>query len=276
VRVIACLDELPNLACSTQEGTLSSNEWTRVAKACGVAAETPVLVVWGGAEDVATACREIVGRAREATQGVPSETRQLLDDGTNGFERILPGPDRMYPDTDLPPVRVDEARLRAIAAALPEPPWRRRERLAALGVGEDLAERLSRHAAWPLYARLAARLGDGARLTAHQLASLLLDRRCARPADPVADAAWWERTVDRLARGEILVEGVAAGAEDPPAPVDGAEARRLVLAAVAAMPVAGPAATAKRVDWAMGPVMRAVRGRVPGRLAHELVKEARP
>ncbi len=276
VRVIACLDDLPNLACSTQEGTLSSNEWARVAKACNVSAETPVIVVWGARDDVATACREIVARAREATLGVPSETRQALDDGTNGFERILPGPDRMYPDTDLPPVRLDERRLQAIAASLPEPPWRRRALARELGVGADLAERLARHAAWPLFQRLAARLGDGARITPHQLASLLLDRRCARPADGAADAAWWERVTDRLARGEALPEGVAGGAEDPPAPAAAAAAAKLVREALSGLPAGGPAAPAKREEWAMGHVMPAVRGRVPGRVARGIVKEARP
>ena len=58
------------------------------------------------------ASKEIIIRAKEATIGVPSETRQALRDGTNGFERILPGADRMYPDTDLPPTRITEDRLK--------------------------------------------------------------------------------------------------------------------------------------------------------------------
>ena len=34
---------------------------------------------------------------------MPFETRQPFEDGHTDFERILPGPDRMYPDTDSPP-----------------------------------------------------------------------------------------------------------------------------------------------------------------------------
>ena len=73
------------------------------------AAWTPPCPSWwsgAGEEDAETAAREIVIRARDAVAGVPGETRQALDDGTNGFERILPGADRMYPDTDLPPIGI--------------------------------------------------------------------------------------------------------------------------------------------------------------------------
>ncbi len=42
----------------------------------------------------------------DALDGVPHETRQPLPDGTTDFERILPGPDRMYPDTDSAPIPV--------------------------------------------------------------------------------------------------------------------------------------------------------------------------
>ena len=122
IRVIACIDELPNLALSTQDvPTLSSGEWDRVAKTCGVGPDVPVIVVWGSGDDAATAVREVAIRAREATVGVPNETRQALDDGTNGFERILPGADRMYPDTDLPPIALDDPRVDALRRGPAQP-----------------------------------------------------------------------------------------------------------------------------------------------------------
>ena len=112
IRVIACIDVLPNLALSTQDvPTLSSGEWDRVSKICKVSPDVPVIVVWGPRQDAETAVKEVAIRAREATEGIPQETRQALDDGTNGFERILPGADRMYPDTDLPPIRLEDDRV---------------------------------------------------------------------------------------------------------------------------------------------------------------------
>jgi Glu-tRNA(Gln) amidotransferase subunit E-like FAD-binding protein len=274
VRVIACLDELPNLACSTHEAvTLSSSEWDRVGKACGVSPLTPVLVVWGPARDVDTACREIVIRAQDAVQGIPSETRQALPDGTNGFERILPGPDRMYPDTDEPPIPLDDARLEVIARHVPETPWERTDRLRELGVGEDLAERLARHAAYSLFLRLCGRL-DGERFGPQNLASLLLDRRCGRPALPGADDAWWEQAVDRLAAGEVVPEGIWSGGEKPPASLSPARARSICRQRLAALPSGGPRNRAARVDWLMAHVMEELRGRVAGRVVREWIEEA--
>jgi glutamyl-tRNA(Gln) amidotransferase subunit E len=73
-----------------------------------------VVLVWGKAEDVRTALAEISIRAREATQGIPNETRQVMLTMDTDFERILPGPDRMYPDTDSPPIPVSETMLAEI------------------------------------------------------------------------------------------------------------------------------------------------------------------
>ena len=75
--------------------------------------------------------------------GVPSETRQAHPDGTNGFERILPGPDRMYPDTDHPPVRIDPERINKIARQLPAKPWDREENYRNAGIPPHLVKDLA-------------------------------------------------------------------------------------------------------------------------------------
>jgi glutamyl-tRNA(Gln) amidotransferase subunit E len=121
VRVIACLTSLPNIVHSDSTAeTLSTSEWSNVKKSLGATNDDTIVIVWGSEKDVITASNEIIIRAKEATIGVPSETRQAHKDGTNGFERILPGPDRMYPDTDLPPKRITKERLERIRMLLPE------------------------------------------------------------------------------------------------------------------------------------------------------------
>ncbi len=274
IRVIACIDDLPNLACSSQDApTFSSGEWDKVTKACQVDTATPILVVWGRRHDAETAAREIVIRARDAVTGVPGETRQALDDGTNGFERILPGADRMYPDTDLPPIRIDDERLDRVFARLPERPWERQERLQDLGVGPDLAERLSRHLAYDLFLDLVATLPDDSRLTPTGLASLLLDRSCPRPPSLRAAGDWWRRVVARLVRGDVLPEGVYNADDEPLAPLAEAEARAGVAAALQTLPP-GPRDTGAHLNFAMGHVMPRLRGRVAGHTVSTWVKEA--
>ena len=144
VRVIACLTVLPNILHSDSPGeSLSSSEWTAVKKALGARDEDAVVVVWGGEADARLGAQEIAARAREATIGVPSETRQALPDDTNGFERILPGPDRMYPDTDLPPKKIGPGRLKAIRASLPPSVQERERWYRRLEVPADVVECLS-------------------------------------------------------------------------------------------------------------------------------------
>jgi glutamyl-tRNA(Gln) amidotransferase subunit E len=139
VRVVACLTTLPNIIHSdSPSDTLSSSEWLGVRKATSATDDDTVVLVWGPSPDVTTAASEVTLRAREATIGIPSETRQALGDGTNGFERILPGPDRMYPDTDLPPLRIPAERLRSVRARAGEPYWERERWYRELGVPDDL------------------------------------------------------------------------------------------------------------------------------------------
>lgn len=139
VRVVACLTRLPNILTSeSAEETIDSFTWKKIRKAVKGSARDALILVWGNREDVRTGVQEIILRAREATQGIPSETRQALADGTNGFERILPGPDRMYPDTDLPPLEITESQIKKLEKNVPEPVWYRMDRYRKMGIPEHL------------------------------------------------------------------------------------------------------------------------------------------
>lgn len=138
IRVIACLDSFPNLIHSdTTDETIGSAGWLKIKKMGHFQPEDALVLVWGPARDVETALLEIRIRAIEAVQGVPNETRQAASDGTTSFERILPGADRMYPDTDLPPIALTEERISKIQSGLPPLPWERRVRYQAIGLAES-------------------------------------------------------------------------------------------------------------------------------------------
>jgi glutamyl-tRNA(Gln) amidotransferase subunit E len=144
VKVIACLTNTPNLIHSdSKSDTITSSDWLKVKKFTNASDNDTMVIVWGGEDDVETAVNEIIIRAKEATIGIPSETRQALSDGTNGFERILPGADRMYPDTDLPPKKITKERLDNIKTWLPEQFWKRIEWYTKLGIPKDTIEELS-------------------------------------------------------------------------------------------------------------------------------------
>lgn len=144
VRVIACLTNIPNLIHSdSKSDTITSSDWQKVKKFTNAADNDTMVIVWGGEDDVVMAVNEIIIRAKEATIGIPSETRQALSDGTNGFERILPGADRMYPDTDLPPKKITQEKLNRIKSWLPEQIWKRIEWYNILGIPKDTIEELA-------------------------------------------------------------------------------------------------------------------------------------
>jgi glutamyl-tRNA(Gln) amidotransferase subunit E len=77
------------------------------------------LIFWGSENDVATALETLEERCKMAFDGVPNETRKALPNGTTIFERVLPGPDRMYPDTDSAPIPIGEEQIQAIRKQLP-------------------------------------------------------------------------------------------------------------------------------------------------------------
>lgn len=144
VRVIACLTTIPNLIHSdSRTDTITSSDWLKIKKHVEATDEDTIIIVWANDEDIQTAVNEIIIRAKEATIGIPSETRQALSDGTNGFERILPGADRMYPDTDLPPKKIAEERINAIKTWLPEQFWKRKEWYKELKIPPDTIDELS-------------------------------------------------------------------------------------------------------------------------------------
>ncbi|MCJ7565852.1 MAG: Glu-tRNA(Gln) amidotransferase subunit GatE [Candidatus Aminicenantes bacterium] len=144
VRVIACLTTLPNMVHSDSPGeALTSAEWQMAKKTLNTGDEDALVIVWGPEADAKLGAQEVIIRAKEATIGVPSETRQALKDGTNGFERILPGPNRMYPDTDLPPKSITTERLERIRAKLPPYIMTRERWYKEIGVPADLIQFLS-------------------------------------------------------------------------------------------------------------------------------------
>jgi len=98
-------------------------------------------------EDLAnSALDRVIERARQALKGVPEETRDPLPDGTSAYSRPLPGRARMYPETDVPPVRVDDALLSKLESEIPELPEQTIHRLQKLySLNEEQANALVRH-----------------------------------------------------------------------------------------------------------------------------------
>jgi glutamyl-tRNA(Gln) amidotransferase subunit E len=191
VKVIACLDEPLNIIHTDELPAhgLTLKEKAAVEKEMDDRHFDVTVLAWGPAGDVETAAKEIRLRALDAIQGVPSETRQAFADGTTGFERILPGPDRMYPDTDSPPTAITQERIARIRNGLVESPWTRVERYAKLGVPPRVAEDLAISSRARLFDML-VKEGRRPKFAATLLVEGLRDmRRRGVPIDAVPDEA---------------------------------------------------------------------------------------
>jgi glutamyl-tRNA(Gln) amidotransferase subunit E len=127
IRVIACLDEAPIVLSGAllPEFPAKQRMVERLRKRLRLGPGDDYFVVFGPEQDCRTAAEEIRLRFVDALRGVPLETRQALTGGFTTFERILPGPDRMYPDTDSPPTRITAERVAAARARLGPAPWER-------------------------------------------------------------------------------------------------------------------------------------------------------
>lgn len=108
LKVIACLDR-PNMLHSEQLHLFGNEqELIDIRDYLDAQPGDAQIVLWGPPEDIPTALETIEERCKMAMAGVPNETRKSLSDGTTIFERVLPGADRMYPDTDSAPISIDD------------------------------------------------------------------------------------------------------------------------------------------------------------------------
>jgi len=137
LKVIACLEK-PNMTHSEQiKKDISKYQWDRIRKILGSRQGDAQLMIWGPEEDIPTALETIEERCRMAFDGVPRESRKSFENGTTLFERVLPGPDRMYPDTDSSPIPLNEEYIESIRKRLPVEVSKRIDQLKKWDIPED-------------------------------------------------------------------------------------------------------------------------------------------
>ena len=193
VRVIACLDQQPTFVHNENwpdyEGSEQELERLRSGLDCG--ADDALIVIWGAAEDTLTAADEIRLRYVDALDGVPNETRQPKADGSTDFERILPGPDRMYPDTDSPPQALTRSRVQGLQDTLPEPPWERERRYGKVGIPLPTIHFLIRRGGARLVDLVVENCGSDLAWTCYFFGERLKGlRRSGVPVDRISDEGW--------------------------------------------------------------------------------------
>jgi len=182
LKVIACLEK-PNMIHSEQlEPALGEDAFKFIRKVLKAGEGDSQLLFWGAEDDIKTALETIEERCRLAVQGVPNETRKALADGRNIFERVLPGPDRMYPDTDSAPIPVEEELIERVRSSMPPEVHHRLGQFKTWGVPGDTFSFLLRHNLAPLLEKIIAAFGIEPRFVAVVLGHNLKNLAGKKPA----------------------------------------------------------------------------------------------
>lgn len=137
LKVIACI-ERPNMLHSEElEPLVSDQQWEAIRKILKSGKLDAQIIITGPADDMKTAIETIEERCLLAFEGIPNETRKSFQDGTTIFERVLPGADRMYPDTDSAPIPLPDEYIASLSQNMPEDIIVRYRKLKAWGIPED-------------------------------------------------------------------------------------------------------------------------------------------
>jgi len=126
-------DELPNYG-------IEESEIQEVKKILEIKSNDAFIIVAGNEKKLDIVIESIIKRIEDARNGIPAETRAATVTGETVFLRPRPGSSRMYPETDIPPIIVDNTEIEQARNKIPRS-WE--ENLMALQKQYELNQQLS-------------------------------------------------------------------------------------------------------------------------------------
>ncbi|MBN1338391.1 MAG: Glu-tRNA(Gln) amidotransferase subunit GatE [Bacteroidales bacterium] len=158
LKVIACLEKPFMFHSEELTPGMSTKELKEVKAILESGPEDAQILFWGPQEDIKTAIETIEERCRMAFAGVPNETRKSFKNGATMFERVLPGADRMYPDTDSAPIPLENHYIEELSKNLPSDIVDRYRQLRKWNIPEDTYTYILSKNHYPLIARMISEL----------------------------------------------------------------------------------------------------------------------
>ncbi|MHA2142741.1 MAG: Glu-tRNA(Gln) amidotransferase subunit GatE [Candidatus Thorarchaeota archaeon] len=195
-------DELPKYG-------ITDTEVTNLRKLVGASGHDAVVIVAAPKIECRDALQAVLERAREAVKGVPAETRTPLPDGTTKYARPRPGAERMYPETDVRPVKITDSWLRRIKKAMPETLAEKEHRFVKeLGLSRDLAGQITNSLSLDFFEYVLSKLEISPTLVAVTLENTLVSmQRDGVPTENIEDRKLLE-VFEAVARNEIASEAL--------------------------------------------------------------------
>ena len=184
IKVIACIEKTNMIHSEMPEDHLGEKCWAKIRKLVNSNAEDAQLVIWGPLADIPTALETIEERCRMAFHVVPNETRKSFKNGTTIFERVLPGADRMYPDTDSAPIPLEDEDIRKLSEDMPVSISGRIEQLNKWEVPVDTFTYILKNNLISLIEKIRQDLDIPAKFSATFLGHVLKNIQNSYPASP--------------------------------------------------------------------------------------------
>ncbi|HEY9398814.1 MAG TPA: Glu-tRNA(Gln) amidotransferase subunit GatE [Nitrososphaeraceae archaeon] len=107
-------DELPNYG-------ISSEDVQSIKSVLKMDENDAFILIGGSTILLDTVLFELFNRIKTSFSGVVPETRSVRLDGVTAFSRPRPGSSRMYPETDIPYISIDDDRLNELSKNIPQP-----------------------------------------------------------------------------------------------------------------------------------------------------------
>jgi len=158
LKVIACIEK-PNMATSEDiDDVISNHVFERIQELLKADDDDAQIIFWAPEADVKTALETIEERALMTFDGVPNETRKSFMNGTTMFERVLPGADRMYPDTDSAPIPLHTEHIEKLRKNIPDEVADRYAQLVKWNLPQDCFNYIFTHNFFPVIKKMVEEL----------------------------------------------------------------------------------------------------------------------
>jgi len=134
-----------------------------------------VIIVAADEAKCIDALEAVVKRAQESVIGVPVETRTPLPNGCSKYARPRPGSQRMYPETDVRPVKITEERKNRIKRNMPEKLEKKQKRFSKeYGLSKELSHQIVRSLNLDLFEQIIQKIDVSPTLVAVTLENTLV------------------------------------------------------------------------------------------------------
>lgn len=242
-------------------------------------------------ESAERAFQAVFERVKNAFVGVPKETRAANPDGTTKYMRPQPGASRMYPETDIPPLRISEELLKEAEKLKPPTPDELLSRLVKEhNLPKPIAEALVRDPLIHTYLNLVESFGRS--VAPHVIASTLMIHLKGLKSQGFDVSLITEEVLEKVFEGvgsgliskdsipEILKEYLSSKGSKSVEELIKAYAvlrredlEKIVDEVIERNRESILAKESKAFNIVMGEVMKVVRGKIDGKIVADVVRE---